>query len=200
MKIGIDLDDTITDINKKFYDSAQEYLKLLKRFDKDKTYDRYLAFCYNSLRGKNELIKEFFGFSKIEMKFYIKNYRNKIAFNAKPRMYAKRVINKLFENNEIIIITSRSNLTYGNAYKVTEKWLVENNISYNKLITNIENKRNVCKREKIDIFIDDQLNNCLDVKETGIDVIRFSKDEYKDIKNLDNWEDVYKFIISKGKI
>lgn len=61
---------------------------------------------------------------------------------------------------------------------------------------NAREKGVVCKNENIDLFIDDQLNNCLDVLKEGIKVIRISKEISKnaEIVDLDNWNKIYEFI------
>ena len=52
------------------------------------------------------------------------------------------------------------------------------------------------KDEKIDLFIDDQLNNCLDIAKIGIKTIRLSNDKkkYKDIITFENWDEIYNYI------
>ena len=52
------------------------------------------------------------------------------------------------------------------------------------------------KNENIDLFIDDQLNNCLDVLKQGIKVIRISNEicNNKNIVDLNNWTKIYEYI------
>ncbi len=75
-------------------------------------------------------------------------------------------------------------------------WLDKNNIEYDKLIVNAREKGMVCKNENIDLFIDDQLNNCLDVLKEGIKVIRISNEicSNEDIVDLNNWIKIYEYI------
>ena len=72
---------------------------------------------------------------------------------------------------------------------------IKNNV-YDKLIVNAREKAPVCKDEKIDLFIDDQLNNCLDIAKIGIKTIRLSNDKkkYKDIITFENWDEIYNYI------
>ena len=77
------------------------------------------------------------------------------------------------------------------------KYNDKNNIYYDKLIVNARSKAPVCKTEKIDIFIDDQLNNCVDVSKVGIRAIRISNDDnssYENIETLLNWNEIYNYI------
>ena len=54
----------------------------------------------------------------------------------------------------------------------------------------------MCKQENIELFIDDQLNNCLEISRAGIKVIRITDDENSNdqITNLSNWQEIYEFI------
>ncbi len=54
-------------------------------------------------------------------------------------------------------------------------WLKKNNIYYDKLIVNVRKKGEICKQEKIDLFIDDNISNCLDVTKYGIKTIILNK-------------------------
>lgn len=68
---------------------------------------------------------------------------------------------------------------------------------YESVIKSIpREKALVCKEESIDIFIDNQLNNCLDIAQIGIKAIRISDDleEHNNIINLSNWNKIYEYI------
>lgn len=108
------------------------------------------------------------------------------------------VIKKLRKlGHEVFIITARDSEFHDNPYLLSKNWLDKNNIEYDKLIVNAREKGMVCKREKIDIFIDDQLNNCIDVSKENIQTIRISNDDkvYKNVVSLTNWNEIYKFIL-----
>lgn len=79
---------------------------------------------------------------------------------------------------------------------LSKNWLDKNNIDYDKLIVNAIKKDVVCKNEKVDLFIDDQLNNCIDISKCGIKAIRITKDttSYNNITYLYNWNDIYSYI------
>ena len=116
---------------------------------------------------------------------------------AKPRFNAVETINRLRkEGHKIIIITARDSEFHDDPYFLSKNWLNKNNIKYDKLIVNAREKGTVCKNENIDLFIDDQLNNCLDVLKEGIKVIRISNENCtnKDIVDLNNWTKIYEYI------
>jgi hypothetical protein len=71
------------------------------------------------------------------------------GFNYKyrtPNLENIEIINKLFDNNKIILYTSR----YLRDYFITKKWLKKYKVKYHKIIFN---------KYKYDIFIDDKSFN-----------------------------------------
>lgn len=132
-----------------------------------------------------------------ELKHFLGDIQEEITNNAIPRPGAVEAINKLKEEgHEIYIITARDNEFHEYPYMLSKNWLDNNNIEYDKLIVNARGKASVCKNEKIDIFIDDQLNNCLEVSKEGIKTIRFVTDTtgYENMVNINSWDRVYQYI------
>lgn len=86
---------------------------------------------------------------------------------------------------------------------MTEKWLARNNIKYTKLIfTNAYNnhaKSLECLKNNIDIMIEDSLRICVDLKESGINVLmmntRFNQNNV-DIERVSSWKEIYSKISS----
>lgn len=112
-----------------------------------------------------------------ELKHFLGDIQEEITNNAIPRPGAVEAIKKLREEgHEIYIITARDNEFHEDPYMLSKNWLDNNSIEYDKLIVNVREKAPLCKNEKIDIFIDDQLNNCLEVSKEGIKTIRFTTD------------------------
>ena len=66
------------------------------------------------------------------------------------------------EGNEIIFITARfSNSDFNiDVENITKYWLLQNDIPYDKLIINANEKQKVAIEEKIDVFLDDSIRNC----------------------------------------
>ena len=64
-------------------------------------------------------------------------------------------------------------------------------------------KWKTCYENKIDLFIDDSINNCLNVLEYGIDTFIFDNIYNKNtkIKRVKNWLEINKYIerINNGK-
>ena len=130
--------------------------------------------------------------------FYYKNIE-RIAKRLKTLPNAQNIIEKLKKDgHEIYIISSRDNGEYTNPKEMTEKWLKDNNIYYDKLILiDKGQKGEVCKRNNIDIMIDDTVKNCIDVSENGIKVLMMRTKFNQNITQFEqvlDWEDIYKKI------
>ena len=189
MRIGIDIDDTMTDIKDKLTVAALEYAIKL---GKNVTYD---GGKINDIYNNGNVYQRLFGFNYDELKYFLKDIQESITDNALPREGCVKIIKKLKkEGHEIIVITARDSEFHDNPYKQSKVWLDKNNILYDKLIVNARDKGMVCKSEKIDILIDDNLNNCLSVLKENIKAIRFSSNKSNDVINCDNWCLIYEII------
>ena len=191
MRIGIDIDNTLTEIQDELNKAAYEYaIKLGKDIDSLKN-------NMEDIKNNGDLYKKKFKFSYDELKYFLKDIQEEITNKALPREGVVEVINNLKEEgHEIYIITARDSEFHDNPYLLSKNWLDKNSIYYDKLIVNARKKAPICFEEKIDIFIDDQLNNCIDVSEVGIKSIRISNDEmvYPNIFNTKNWKQIYDYI------
>lgn len=191
MIIGIDIDNTITEVQEKLNNAAYKYAIKLGKNIKD---------AENSLediRNNGEIYIKKFQFSYDELKYFLKNIQEEITNKAKPRENAVKTIKKLKkEGHKIIIITARDSEFHDDPYLLSKNWLDKNNIEYDKLIVNAKQKAPICKEEKIDLFIDDQLNNCIEISNIGTKTIRISNDkqQYENIVTLKNWNEIYKYI------
>lgn len=148
MKIGVDLDDTLCQTIKAIFEFHNN--KHGTNFDvKDaKTYDIYDI--WGDTREK--IAKEL-------REYHTSDY----AKNAKPIPHAKKILNKLKMNNELFIITARSN----EIKKETEEWVetffpnIFSEIHYARQFIKDEeettSKKTICDNLNIDILIEDSL-------------------------------------------
>ena len=191
MKIGIDIDNTLTEVQEELNKAAFEYaISLGKKID---NYDNPME----DIKNNGDTYRKKFQFTYEELKYFLKNIQENITNNAKPRENAKEVIDKLKKDgNEIYIITARDSEFHDDPYKLSKDWLDKNEIYYDKLIVNARKKSSICKNEKIDLFIDDQLNNCLSVQNAGIQTIMITDKTYNydKIKQLKDWNEIYNYI------
>lgn len=121
--------------------------------------------------------------------------RKQVVCNAKLRDGLIECLNDFINNNiEIIIITARNNTYYKDALNMTLEWLKKEKIPYSKLIINAQNKAKICQDEQIDIFLDDDINNCLKVYNQGIKTyIMDNNDNYLNNKEIIRVKDFNEF-------
>lgn len=157
MKYGFDLDDTLADtasvINKYAIKFDKEYLNGngdLQDINNSKSY-YYFA---EGLNWNKENIAKFFEIYYLD-----------ILKEVQIKPFVKETINKLKEEkNEVYIITARRKREGEIVEKITNEWLKDNGILYDELFINIKEKSKIVNQLKIDIFIDDSYENCIDVK------------------------------------
>lgn len=185
MKIGIDIDNVISNFNDEL---LKEYLKHDKELRNTGIINKDVFIRYGMFDWTE----------KEETEFY-KNNIERIAIKLKPIHRATETIKKLKEDgNEIIIISGRNNGEYNNPYKLTEEWLAKYNIVYDKLILtnayNKEEKANVCKENNIDIMIEDSTQTAINIEKVGTKVLfmntRYNKNN-ENFEKVSNWKEIY---------
>lgn len=192
MNIGIDIDNTLTDIEEALYIEANKYSKGLNRDFAEKEIIKYEGFT-----NLSKFYSEIFGWNEENINYFFRNQRLEVVDNAKPRKYSKKVVKKLKDDgNNIYIVTARTKKFDDIPYERAKRWLDKNDIVYDKLVVGAVDKASICKNLNIDIFIDDQLNNCINLSKSGIHTIRITNSDkvYENIVNITNWNDIYKYI------
>ena len=190
MNIGIDIDNVISNFNEVL---KEEFLK----------HDKELR--NTGIVNPNLYVTQgMFDWSEDEIwGFYLENIE-RIAKSLEVKPGAKEYIDKLKEDGHmIIIITGRDNGDYADSWNITENWLKQKEIKYDKLIitdaykNNKHAKTEKCFENNIDIMIDDSIHNCMDCIENNITTLlmdtRYNRAE-KDMIRVNNWEEVYEFI------
>ena len=185
MRIGIDIDDTMTFIKDDLLEAGINY-------------DKSLGNSGIPLND-NYYVGQRFNWNKEEYAYFMGIIRKNVVENAKLRDGLLEILNKLInEGHEIIIITARSNVYYKDPEKMTLEWLKKEHIPYHKLILNATNKAKICKEEKIDIFLDDDIKNCQEVYESSIRTIIMDNQgntlENDKIKRIYDFYDFYKCV------
>lgn len=181
MRIGIDIDDTICYSIENMLPYICEFYRLDYEEEKKKKlgYDSY------------HHLPNYYDFDK-------KTY-DIVMPKARLKEKADYYINELSKlGHEIIFITARSDFGFGNPYKISKEYLDKYGIHYDKLIVSALDKGSVCKNEKIDLFIDDNLKNCSLVENKNIKVFLFDNIFNKDDNHFDrvyNWDDIYNRIV-----
>lgn len=186
MRIGIDIDGVLTDIEQWQLDVGG---KFFSKYNK-------------SIVNKDGYeITEIFNISdELDDKFW-NEYLYEYVTKEPSRKYASEVIEKLKEDgNEIYIVTSRylTNRETQEGKQMREivvNWLKEQNIFYDEIIFSPEDKKETCKKNNIDIMIEDKKDNINKISKI-IPVICFhagyNKNCYGDnIIRCYSWYDIY---------
>ena len=169
MRIGIDIDDTMTDSYDDIITAYSKYCNIDKtQLIKNKT-------SYEEL-SDNSKYPDY-------LKFSIENFESIIP-NVKLKKHVKEVIDILHKVGFTIeIVTARTLTEYDDPYQISYDYLKRNNIYYDKLNVGVYDKGIFCKEHNIDILIDDSVNNLKKAKAYGIKTILFGN-----IFNEDNEE------------
>lgn len=184
MRIGIDIDDTMTDT----YDATIKTICRVYNVSYDKLIDEKLNYDILAKRYPRVFMPDIF---------------KKDIVKIKLKENVKKVINKLSKNHEIIIITARNKKECEIPYNLSYNYLTKKGINFDDLFVEIMDKGKFCYENKIDLLIDDSIKNCSDVNEYGIDTIIFDNIFNKncEFKRYNNWLDIYEYIerINDGK-
>lgn len=145
MRIGIDIDGVLTDMEAAILDNATK-------------------FCYeNNIEYKIDATQydesKMLNISEENIEKFWNLYLGEYAQNYPTREYASEVISKLKKENEIYIVTSRNEEglppeLYGTMQDMVKKWLEKRKIEYDKIIFTQE-KLKTCIENNIDIMIED---------------------------------------------
>ena len=175
MKIGIDLDDTICRTTEMVHKKMDEYSAKTNRdvldimsneLVREQFFDEYLPIIYKEVVIKHDV---------------------------------KDVIRRLkHKGNEIYIITGRKISQVANVMEITDKWLLDNEIEFDGIFTSAygETKADVCKREKIDLMIDDNPYNYKAIVGSGGKCLLFDDREKYDLRQdyAKSWLEVEQYI------
>jgi uncharacterized HAD superfamily protein len=187
MKIGIDLDGVVIDSENAW-----------------RVYEE--IFAIEDLKGRKIIDKEEpkyqsrYDWSKEEQELFNKKYLLKAAkeSNLKPGFLEiyKKIINL---GHELVVITARGILieeVKDEAIKLFEK----NDINFDKYYWKIKDKLEICKKENIDLMIDDDYkiieqlskNNIKTLYFRDVNLKKLPQNEY--IYEVNNWGDVYRYL------
>lgn len=192
MKIGIDLDGVVLDSETTFRTYEEIFdAGVLKK---------------NSLVDRREQkFQGRYNWSEQEQKEFIQKYFMKVSKESGLMSGFLGVYNLLKkQGHEFVVITARGGF-------VTEmkddaiRVLDENGIVFDKYYWNVSDKLEICKKENVDLMIDDDWRIIKDISSNNIKTLYFRDtnlmelDESKYIHEVNNWGDVYRYISKIGK-
>lgn len=187
MKIGIDLDGVVIDSETTF-----------------RTYEE--IFDIDILKGNNLINKKEpkfqarYNWTSNQEKEFIEKYFLKVSRESGLMSGFIAIYDLLKkQGHEFVVITARGG--YVKEMKDDAiRLLEENNIKFDKYYWNVEDKLEICKKEKVDIMIDDDWNIIKKIAENKIRTLYFRDtnlmilEENKYIKEVNNWGEIYRYI------
>ena len=182
MRIGIDIDDTITDS----WECLIPYYSKLFGITEEEAYRNG---PYYSCIKDMMTIDEYFD-------MIVPIYDTVIPqVHLKPKV--KETIDKLYEKgNTVYFITARGK-GHTSPYEVSKEFLDKHQIKYEDIIIDCTNKADKCQELNIDLFIDDSYRHCKATSEKGINVLMpltYYNEKYKEFPHFDDWEAVYDYV------
>lgn len=152
MNIGIDIDDTISDTYTTLLEYAQKYT--LEELKKNPTFD-------NTKITNHSYIESMHNWTKEEIIKFWNKYYAKILRKVHIKTFATEKIKKLKEKgHKIYLITARWDMNNDNIKEITLEWLRNNDVKYDEFFMNAKEKLEIVKYKNIDVFIDDNFDNC----------------------------------------
>ena len=186
MNIGLDIDNVVT-----AFDST--ILQAFLQEDKNKRNNGIID-------QKAEHIISMFDWSQAEIDdFFAKNMEN-LAKKLKIRKNCKKYIDKLLDvGHKIYLISHRAYPHYKNPEQTTIDWLKKHKINYTKLVLSKNpDKTKECKNYKIDIMVDDRVDQCKKMIESGINCIlmmtKYNKNRMQGLPFASSWQNLYEEI------
>ena len=190
MKIGLDLDGVVIDSETTF----RTYEEI---FDID-------ALKTNNLINREEpKFQERYNWTDDQEKEFIQKYFMTVSKESNLMsgfLGAYRLLKK--QGHEFVIITARGGFIKemkDDALRLLE----ENGVKFDKYYWKMNDKLDVCKKEKIELMIDDDWKIIKKLSENKIKTLYFRDtnlkrlEENKYIKEVNNWGDVYRHIKNK---
>lgn len=187
MKIGIDIDGVILDSEREFRIRAELYDVIeLKR---------------NSIIDNREMkAQQRYSWTQEETDEYIAKEFLAVSRECNFMPGAVKVINLLKqEGHELIIITARGGIIK-EMKNVAEERLKEKGLIFDKYYWACEEKLEICKKENLDIMIDDYYKTCKQISDNKIRTFYFREssnyelEENKYLKEVHNWGEIYRYI------
>lgn len=191
MKIGIDLDGVVMDSESTF-----------------RTYDE--IFDIDILKGNNLVnreepkFQERYNWTEEQEKEFISKYFLTVSRESNLMSGFTAVYKRLKEQgHEFVVITARG----GHLKEMKDdaiRILEENKIEFDKYYWCVEDKLEICKKENVDVMIDDDWKIIKRLAENGVKTLYFRDvnlmklEENEYIKEVNNWGDIYRYM--KGNV
>jgi len=190
MRIGIDLDGVVFDSETTF----RTY---------EEIFDITILKSNNLVNRKEPKYQQRYNWTKEQEKEFVDRYYMRISKESGLMSGFKAVYSLLRDNAniELFVITARG-LTLPEMKDDAQRVLDENNIKFDKYFWSVKDKVDICKKEKIDLMIDDDWRIIKAMAKNNIKSLYFRDTNLRKLKKskiiteVNNWGDVYRYIIS----
>ena len=193
MKIGIDLDGVVFDSENTFR-TYEEIFEIEKGINKitDRTEPKF---------------QDRYNWTEEEQKEFINKYFIRVSRESGLKAGFKTIYNliKKYSDIELIVITARGGFVK-EMKDDAERILKENNIVFDRYYWRQNDKVEICKKENIDLMIDDDYKVVEKLADNEIKTLYFRDvglkklEENEYIKEVNNWGDIYRKIINVRRL
>lgn len=181
MKIAIDIDDTLSQVDRLKY--TEPYLKENK-------------LKFNLIDPDSHALQGLYDWSKEDVLRYVKNGGLRPFTEAPARKGAKETIEKWrAAGHKITILTARPSDWFGDAVGVSKQWLDGNGIPYDEIVSDVWEKGEYCREHGIGILIEDNFEICKKAQDLGVKAVMLvDRHNLAHAKEIDyagsNWEHI----------
>ena len=187
MKIGVDLDGVVIDSETTF----RTY---------EEIYDTEILKENNLINREEPKFQQRYNWTDEQEKDFINRYFMTVSKESNLMSGFLGVYKRLKEQgHEFVVITARGGFIK-EMKDDAERILEENNIKFDKYYWKINDKFEICQKEKIDLMIDDDWRIIEKLSEHKIKTLYFRDTKLKKlqeneyIKEVNNWGDIYRNI------
>lgn len=191
MKIGIDLDGVVLDSETTF----RTY---------EEIFDASVLKQNNLVDRREPKFQQRYNWNENQVKQFVDTYFMKVSKESGLMSGFLGVYNLLKEQgHEFVVITARGRFVAemkDDAIRVLD----ENGIAFDKYYWNINDKLEICQKENVDLMIDDDWRIIKDISSNNIKTLYFRDtnlmklDESEYIHEVNNWGDVYRYIVEQN--
>lgn len=197
MILCVDLDDTISNTSRTILKYAFKY--------NSANYNSQNKMIKIENSGDHYYFARMFGWDRDQLISFFDNCYPQYLNEIKVIKNVSKILKKIKKLNvNIYIVTSRRYSSKADVTKITKDWLEKNDITYDKLFINIKNKGELLKKIQPDYFVDDSIENCMNVdestKETKVIVMNtvYNRKVNTNYKRISSMTELYKII--KGDV
>ena len=185
MKIAIDIDDTLTKVDR--VTPAQQYIT-------------QHGLQFRLINPDAHTIRDIFDWTHEDVMRFIWSGGYKTFSEAPLREGARDAIeNWRAAGHHVTILTARSGDWFADPVTLSEEQLCKNNVPYDELVVDVYEKGAYCKDHGIQILIEDNFEICKTAQELGVAAIMFLDKhniEHKDeiVYTAKDWNEVLKTV------